>query len=114
LLTSKTITDAKHKARAAVAGLVICRQRPMTASGVVFMTLEDEWGFLNLVLWERVFTQYRHVAVSSRLLLVHGRVEKSSGVIHVIADSLEPIALPTLAGNGDHDADIPSMSRDFH
>lgn len=120
LRTSKTAAEAKHKSKVVVAGLVICRQRPMTASGVVFMTLEDEWGFLNLVLWERVFSQYRHVATASGLLLVRGTIEKSSGVIHVICDSLEPLGISgpkTESGAPDAVAvheELPSMSRDFH
>ncbi len=105
LRTSKDVGEVKHKSNVVVAGLVICRQRPMTASGVVFMTLEDEWGFLNLVLWERVFSQYRHVATSSGLLMVRGKVEKAAGVLHVICDSLEPLGL---------ERELPSMSRDFH
>jgi error-prone DNA polymerase len=130
LRTSANVADVKHKGAVVVAGLVICRQRPMTASGVVFMTLEDEWGFLNLVLWERVFSSYRHVATTSGLLLVRGKVEKAAGVLHVICDSLEPLGLahapeePQLLDASDERAalpadasghlELPSMSRDFH
>ncbi len=106
ILHSKTIATVAHGARASVAGLVICRQRPMTASGVVFITMEDEFGFTNLVLWAKVFEQLRYAATHSSLLLAHGRIEreKDGGVIYLIVDALEPLA----------EGAFPSMSRDFH
>ena len=58
------------------AGLVICRQRPGTASGVVFITLEDETGFVNLILWAPRSRSWRHVATTSSLLASHGKVER--------------------------------------
>lgn len=118
--TSVEVLSLAPNTRVSVAGLVTCRQRPGTASGVVFVTLEDEHGFLNLVLWSRVFEKYRHVATTSKMLIVHGKIERSDdpkgvrvpdpnvpqSVVYVIADRLEPFdrALPRLA----------SMSRDFH
>ena len=106
VIHSKTIATVPHGARASVAGLVICRQRPMTASGVVFITMEDEFGFTNLVLWAKVFEQLRYAATHSSLLLAQGRIEreKDGGVIYLIVDVLKPLAEGTL----------PSMSRDFH
>ena len=70
------------------AGIVICRQRPGTASGVTFLTLEDETGFVNLILWKRVYERYRLLAKTSSLLGVTGKVEKEDGVVHLIADAL--------------------------
>jgi error-prone DNA polymerase len=106
--------------RASAAGLVTCRQRPGTASGVVFVTMEDEYGFLNLVLWARVFEKFHHLAMTARLLVVHGRIERSDdpkglrppdpdapqSVVYLVADRLERLdeRLPRLA----------SASRDFH
>jgi error-prone DNA polymerase len=75
VLTSRELAHARDGTLVRTAGMVICRQRPGTASGVVFMTLEDELGFVNLVLWARVFEELRHVATSSPLLLVHGKVQ---------------------------------------
>jgi error-prone DNA polymerase len=66
------------------AGLVICRQTPGTASGVTFMTLEDETGFVNLVVWPRVFEQYARLAKSVSLLGVTGRLQKQQGVVHIV------------------------------
>ena len=74
--------------RVNVAGLVICRQRPGTASGVIFMTLEDETGIANIVVWPKMFEHYRKVVLRSRLIGVTGKVEREGLVIHVIADGL--------------------------
>ena len=74
--------------RIAVAGLVLVRQRPGSASGVVFATLEDETGFANCVIWPNIFEQYRAVIMRSRLLLVHGRLQREGRVIHVVAERL--------------------------
>lgn len=75
-----------------LAGLVLVRQRPGTASGVVFVTLEDECGIANLVVWPRVFEAHRRIAMGSRLLGVLGRIqrtgEKEGNVIHVVAEQL--------------------------
>jgi error-prone DNA polymerase len=70
------------------AGLVICRQTPGTASGVTFMTLEDETGFVNLVVWPKVFEQNPRLAKSVSLLGVTGRLQKQQGVVHIIAQKM--------------------------
>jgi error-prone DNA polymerase len=88
------------------AGLVICRQTPGTASGVTFMTLEDETGFVNLVVWPRVFERYARLAKAASLLGVTGRLQKQQGVVHIVARALWAPALP---------AHPPATaSRDFH
>ncbi|MFP9118020.1 error-prone DNA polymerase [Flavobacterium sp. RNTU_13] len=71
----------------AVAGLVTVRQRPGTAKGVIFITIEDETGFANLVVWGKVFETYRRDIVNARLLMVQGKVQIEGEVIHVIANS---------------------------
>ena len=75
------------------AGLVICRQRPGTAAGVVFMTLEDETGFVNVVVWQKVFERHMILAKTASLLGVGGRVQRQDGVLHVIAETLFEPAL---------------------
>lgn len=75
-------------ARVRVAGLVLVRQRPGTASGVIFMTLEDESGVANIVVWPRVFEQFRREVLGARLVAVDGVVQSESGVIHVVADAI--------------------------
>lgn len=77
----------KHK-RFRYVGMVICRQRPQTASGVTFYTLEDETGFVNLVVWRDVFAKYEILARTAMLLGVTGKVERNEGVTHFIADEL--------------------------
>jgi error-prone DNA polymerase len=86
------------------AGLVICRQRPGTASGVVFMTLEDETGFVNVVVWSRVFERNAVLIKTADFLGVTGRLEAREGVAHVIA---ERFWVPRIGrqprGGGSHD-----------
>jgi error-prone DNA polymerase len=94
--------------RVSAAGLVICRQRPGTAQGVVFVTMEDETGFLNLILYSRVFDEFRHVATTSALLLAHGLIEREGEVVYIVVQRLEKLVLRELGGK------IASMSRDFH
>jgi len=71
----------------AVAGLITVRQRPGTAKGVIFITIEDETGFANLVVWGKVFETYRRDIVQARLLMVQGKVQIEGEVIHVIANA---------------------------
>jgi error-prone DNA polymerase len=71
--------------RISVAGLVLCRQRPGTASGVIFATLEDETGVANIIVWPRVFEEYRRATLGARLMRVDGELQREGLVIHVIA-----------------------------
>ncbi len=72
-----------------LSGLVLVRQRPGTASGVVFITIEDETGFANVVVFKKLFDQYRSAILQSRLLMVEGKIQKEGEVIHVIARRFE-------------------------
>ena len=76
----------------AVAGLTICRQRPGTAKGVIFLTLEDETGVANIVVWAKVFERYRRAVIAGRCLKVTGRVQREGMVIHVVAEVVEDIS----------------------
>ncbi len=69
-------------------GLVICRQRPGTASGVTFYTLEDETGFVNVVVWRQVFERHALLGKTALVLGVSGRIQAQEGVVHLVADSL--------------------------
>jgi error-prone DNA polymerase len=100
------VAKMRHGRRVRYAGLVICRQRPGTASGVTFMTLEDETGFVNLVIWTRVFDRYAILAKTASFLGVTGKLEARDGVVHVIADELWT---PRLSVQPEHGG-----SRDFH
>ncbi len=71
-----------------VAGLVLVRQRPGSAKGVIFVTLEDETGVVNVVVWPKVFETFRRLVLASRIMLVRGRVEREKSVVHVVADEI--------------------------
>ena len=71
-----------------VAGVVLVRQKPGTAKGVVFITLEDETGTINIVVWAKLLAQYRRVVMSARLMAVRGKVQREGDVIHVVAQEL--------------------------
>jgi error-prone DNA polymerase len=86
--------------------LVICRQRPGTAGGVVFMTLEDETGFVNAVIWESVFQRYSVLAKTMSFLGITGSLQVEDGVVHLIAEKLRRPTLE-LKPSG-------ASSRDFH
>ena len=88
------------------AGIVITRQRPSSASGVVFVTLEDETGYLNLIVWTSVAERDRRALLGARLLGVTGRVQKEGEVLHVVAEKL--VDYSCLIG------DLTATSRDFH
>ena len=75
--------------RVSVCGLVITRQRPGTASGVIFLTLEDETGVSNIVVWPKMYEKFRPAVLGGRLLKVTGRLEREGPVVHLIADHIE-------------------------
>jgi error-prone DNA polymerase len=75
-----------------VTGLVITRQRPGTASGVIFLTLEDETGVSNVVVWRRVYETFRKAVIAGRLVRVTGRIERDGPVIHLIAEHVEDLS----------------------
>jgi error-prone DNA polymerase len=106
LRTARAVAEMPRGARVRTAGLVITRQRPSSASGVTFVTLEDETGYLNLVVWERLAERARRPLLGARLLGVIGVVQKESGVLHVIAEEL--VDHSELLGK------LDARSRDFH
>lgn len=101
-----TVHRRAHGEELDYVGMVICRQRPGTASGVTFFTLEDETGFVNVVVWKRVFDLHAIVAKTAAVLGVTGEIQKADGVTHLVARSLWTPDV-TLA-------DQTSRSRDFH
>lgn len=79
-------------ARVAVAGLVLVRQRPGTAKGVIFITLEDETGISNIIVWRKLYERFRRAVIAGRALKVTGRLQRESGVTHIIAEEIEDIS----------------------
>ena len=78
--------------RVTVAGLVILRQRPGTAKGVIFLTLEDETGIVNVIVWRALYERFRRAVIAGRCLRVTGRLQCESGVMHLIAERIEDIS----------------------
>lgn len=96
-----------------VAGLVLVRQRPGTASGICFITVEDEAGTANLVVFQHLFDTYRKEILRSRLLMVEGKVQKEGEVIHVVVSQCYNMSglLRKLAPEGDDEPDVLTLSR---
>jgi error-prone DNA polymerase len=105
VLPAVDVNGRAHGDRVRTAGLVTCRQRPGTASGVTFVTIEDETGYVNLVVWNRVAERQRRALLDSRLLAVSGSVEREGEVVHVVAHRLEDLS--ALIGT------LHARSRDF-
>ena len=106
LLTAAEIAQAPHGRIVRTAGIVIGRQRPDTASGVVFVTIEDETGATNVIVWRDLGDRQRRELLGARLLAVYGNVEREGEVVHVQAGRL--VDLSPLLGR------LETKSRDFH
>jgi error-prone DNA polymerase len=103
---ARTVATMKNGEKIRYAGLVTCRQRPGTAGGVVFMTLEDETGFVNIVVWESVFQRYSVLAKTVNFLGITGTLQVEDSVVHLVAEKLwEPKVELKPTG---------APSRDFH
>jgi error-prone DNA polymerase len=103
---ARAVSRGRDGQRIEYVGIAICRQQPGTASGVTFMTLEDETGFVNLVVWAQVFEKYAALARGASLLGITGKLQVQEGVVHLIADELW---IPKLSK-----AVATPISRDFH
>src|SRR6185312_15681561 len=100
------VANARHGQLVRTAGIVTCRQRPATASGVIFVTLEDETGHVNLVVWNDLAERQRRELLGARLLEVTGQIQKEGSVVHVLARRLGD--LTPLLGR------LATASHDFH
>jgi error-prone DNA polymerase len=87
----ETLPTIANGRRVTVAGLVLVRQRPGTAKGVIFMTLEDETGIANTIVWQRTFEAFRPQVLGARLVSVTGPLQSASGVIHVVAEDIRDL-----------------------
>jgi error-prone DNA polymerase len=129
-LPTDRLLDAALRPGAVVetAGLVLVRQRPGTASGVIFATLEDETGIANIIVWPKVFARNRRTVMSARFLAVRGRLQRAGDVVHVLAESFVDLSAelallrdPDRLGDNDPSAPLAApavplalKSRDFH
>ncbi|NVB78688.1 MAG: error-prone DNA polymerase [Kofleriaceae bacterium] len=103
---ARTVSKGRDGQRIEYVGIVICRQQPGTASGVTFMTLEDETGFVNLVVWAQVFAQYATIIKTTSLLGISGKLQVQEGIVHLIAEKVWAPELSRPVAEVD--------SRDFH
>ncbi|MDZ7823916.1 MAG: error-prone DNA polymerase [Ahrensia sp.] len=91
IITNSALDAMRSGAQVKVAGLVLVRQRPGSAKGVIFITLEDESGVANIIVWPKVFEQFRSVVLGSRVIAVTGKMQSEAGIIHVVATQIEDI-----------------------
>lgn len=104
--TAEEVSSSRNGQLIRTAGIVTCRQRPATASGVIFVTLEDETGYVNLIVWNDLADRQRRELIGSRLLAVNGEVQREGRVVHVLARRLEDLS-PMLGR-------LATTSHDFH
>jgi error-prone DNA polymerase len=103
IATAAEAIVAPEGRRVRVAGIVLTKQRPATAGGMIFLTIEDETGAANIVVRPDVWQAADHAVRRAAVLVVHGRIQRRGQIVHILATSLEPLAL----------ASLPRMSRDF-
>ena len=102
--------------RVAVAGLVLIRQRPGSAKGVIFITLEDETGIANLIVWPPILERFRRAVLGATLLCCRGRLQREEGVIHVVAEDLRDLTprLNTLRDRTGAEIEAPELAAAPH
>ena len=114
--------------RIIVPGLVLMRQKPGSAKGVMFITLEDETGIANLIVWPSIFERQRRLILASSMMAAHGKIQKEGGIIHVIVEKLVdlsdllrqvgerdmPVTLPTGRGDGARHGASPDVRKPIH
>jgi error-prone DNA polymerase len=91
IIRNEELRAAPSSTRVTVSGLVTIRQRPGSANGVIFMTIEDETAVANIIVWPKTFARFRHVILGARYVAVSGEVQQESGVIHVVARKLDDL-----------------------
>ncbi|MBC7800710.1 MAG: error-prone DNA polymerase, partial [Gemmatimonadaceae bacterium] len=106
MITCAELGTVRDGRRVVVPGLVLVRQKPGSAKGVMFITTEDETGIANLILWPNVFARQRRLVLTASMIACHGRVQRDTGVTHVITDRLEDLS-DLLRTVGDRDAAFP-------
>ena len=95
ILRNEALRGIANNTRVRISGLVTCRQRPGSAKGVVFMTIEDESAVANVIVWPKTFERVRPIVLGARFVAITGRLQAESGVIHVVADRLEDLTYPS-------------------
>ena len=103
VLTASSARSVAADSAVAVAGLVTHRQQPPTARGVVFLSLEDETGMLNVICPPHVWARHRRPAATAPALLIYGRIERTGGAINLVATALRPLRVAVAAGFASRD-----------
>ncbi|MGY4501205.1 hypothetical protein ACVWYH_005136 [Bradyrhizobium sp. GM24.11] len=106
IVTCQEAMDARDGRWLQAAGIVVVRQRPGSAKGVMFITPEEESGIANLVVWAKAFEQFRRVVLSASMIAVRGRIQREGDVVHLVARRLTDLS-GDLASVGDRDAAFP-------
>ena len=110
ILRNEMLARTSSGRRVTITGIVLIRQRPGTAKGVIFMTLEDETGIANTIVWPKVFETFRPVVLGARLVSVTGKLQNEKGVIHIVAEHIEDLT-PLLRRLSEHGPTIESLAR---
>ena len=105
ILRSEELAKLRNGVRATVAGLVLVRQRPGSANGVIFLTVEDETGIANIIVWPKIFEALRSVVLGASFLAASGRVQIEAGVIHIVMERAEDLT-PLLSLLSGHNGEI--------
>ncbi len=106
-----TLKAVEPGRRLKVAGLVLVRQRPGSAKGTIFMTMEDETGVANVVVWPKIFERFRRVVLASRLVVVEGTVQREGIVVHLVADHLSDMSSELMHLSGEHTSFGDTLAR---
>jgi len=106
IVTCRQAMDTRDGRWLEAAGIVLVRQRPGSAKGVMFITLEDETGIANLVIWPKVFEKFRRTILAASMMAVHGRIQREGEVVHLVAHRLTDLS-EALASVGDRDSNFP-------
>ena len=93
VVSANRLLSLESGARHSVAGLVLCRQRPSSARGVCFLTLEDETGIANIIVWPEKYEYFRRQILGARLMKVSGKIQSDGNVTHLIADEIEDLSV---------------------
>ncbi len=105
-VTARRLDDLRDGKRVTIAGIVLVRQKPGSAKGVMFITIEDETGHANLIVWPKIFEQQRRVILAAGMIACHGKLQREAGVTHIIVDRLTDLS-DMLRSVGDRDGDFP-------
>ncbi len=106
------LDDKQDGDKATVAGLVLVRQRPGSAKGVIFLTIEDETGVANIVVWRNVFEQHRAILMGARLMVIEGQLQREDGVTHLVASKLHDASTDLLRLSEETDLEVPHAAAD--